>query len=75
MSILEPGSQPARGIDSLGAELESMRQIARALDSLHDPEARQRVLQWASERYRVVVTQPEEFAAEFRRFALEWQGA
>ena len=113
--------------DSVSAELESMRQIARALDLLRDADARQRVLQWAHDRYGVVVaaapaevmrvadapvvsegnavveelqdlfeprqtdpsaqprasaTRPrgvdsmiKDFAADFRRFALEWQSA
>ena len=108
--------------DSLSAELDSMRQIARILDSLRDEDARQRVLQWARDRYRAALV-PEtagamrvgadtalqvdeldglfdvapaadpaqeraaakpradvesmikDFAADFRRFAVEWQGA
>ncbi len=113
--------------DSITAELETMRLIARALDGLHDPETRLRVLQWANDRYRIAApaaplwaapamaaagdptlavetlqdlfepgvasAQPsaqtapmapprasmesviKDFAADFRRFALEWQGA
>src|SRR5579871_2290559 len=38
-------------MDSVTAELESMRQIAAALDRLQDVETRQRVLQWAVDRY------------------------
>jgi hypothetical protein len=112
--------------DSVGAELESMRQIARALEALDDDDTRRRVLRWALDRYRSVapmastsqapVLPPtraanasadptlsvdtladlfpsdasgsttgaaatrdvesliKEFAADFRRFALEWQG-
>ena len=113
--------------DSVSAELDSMRQIAHAIEQLRDAEARQRVLQWARDRYGVAVTAPapdmmhvaqprvaepvmmaedlddlfeprpaaappsppappsvrprgvesmiKDFAADFRRFALEWQGA
>ena len=85
--------------DSVGEELDSMRRIAKALDGLHDDATRQRVLQWANERYHgrgtTIVPQPgtaaanavappprtgvesmiKDFAADFRRFALEWQGA
>jgi hypothetical protein len=113
--------------DSVSDELESMRRIAKALDALPDDDARQRVLQWAADRYHgtgtlivpqpaavmrtatddpnlaveeledlfepaakpgtaatsVVASQPragvesmiKDFAADFRRFALEWQGA
>ena len=115
-------------LDSVSDELESMRRIARALDALHDDAARQRVLQWANDRYlgtgATIAAQPsgvmqaatadsglgagelddlfepavtatasaapapqppptqggvewkiKDFAADFRRFALEWQGA
>jgi len=113
--------------DSVSDELESMRRIAKALDGLHDEATRQRVLQWATDRYRgtgvTLAPQPagvmrvaaadqgleveelndlfepatkpaamatsavtpdphagvetmiKDFAADFRRFALEWQGA
>ena len=113
--------------DSVSDELESMRRIAKALDALHDDTTRQRVLQWANDRYHgtgatAVAPQPaavmqvatddpnlaveelddlfdpavkvgvkaaprtpqqhasvesmiKDFAADFRRFALEWQGA
>jgi len=109
-------------MDSLTVELESMRQIAAALDRLQDDDARQRVLQWAQNRYaaemsaafapaqvakpaavsdpnvgveqladlfepaaaaqpsrvqgvRGVETLIRDFAADFRRFALEWHSA
>jgi|SRR5581483_11648887 len=115
-----------RDHDSVTSELETMRQIARALDALHDDETRQRVMQWVNDRYRAAAPtltpqpvavmreaaadaglavetlddlfEPEapvaasesraaaparagveslikDFAADFRRFALEWQGA
>jgi len=109
--------------DSVGAELDSMRQIAQAIEQLRDPEVRQRVLRWAHERYGVAAAAPlpgvthvartpvaepmmaieelqdlfeprpaepaataaaparprgvesmvKDFAADFRRLALEWQ--
>lgn len=52
--------------DTLATELEAMRPIARALDMLAHPDARQRVMRWAMRL---------EFAADFQRFAVEWQGA
>jgi hypothetical protein len=109
-------------MDSLTVELESMRQIAAALDRLQDDDVRRRVLQWAQSRYaaemsatvapaqaakpapvsdpnlgveqladlfepaaavqasrvpgvRGVETLIRDFAADFRRFALEWHSA
>ena len=113
----------ARERDSVGAELDSMRQIAQAIEQLRDPDVRQRVLRWANERYGVTAAAPlpgvmhvarpavaepmmaieelqdlfeprpaeagasaaaparprgvesmvKDFAADFRRLALEWQ--
>ncbi len=37
--------------DELGAELEAMATIGRALDSIQDPALRQRILNWAVERW------------------------
>jgi len=37
--------------DLLAEELEAMAAVGRALDSLSDGPARQRVLRWAAERY------------------------
>ena len=125
MGTRDSDSELTSDHDSVTAELDSMRQIARALDALHDEETRRRVLQWAHDRYRpAVATAPpgngamsvsssdpalavgtlaelfeaapaaaapaarveaeppcgvesmiKDFAADFRRFALEWQGA
>ncbi len=108
--------------DSVAAELEAMRQIAKVLDTLRDADARQRVMRWAQDRYCVNVAPPpsavtnvgadpalaleelgdlfgeprsaagapetdgakprvgvesmiKDFAADFRRFALDWQGS
>jgi hypothetical protein len=123
--------------DTVAIELEAMRQIARALDTLTCTESRERVIRWACDRFQtaavakaatapVAATQTaadamlgvedlaeffpaspidrealevpgadpvvaaavpapaprlgvesmlKEFAADFRRFALEWQGA
>ena len=119
MDEREPGERQTH--DTVALELESMRQIAHVLDSLHDADARRRVVQWAHDRYCAhVALQPstviggsadpalgveelgdlfdaatssdreaetaakprtgvesmiKDFAADFRRFALEWQGA
>jgi predicted RNase H-like nuclease (RuvC/YqgF family) len=79
--------------DSLSADLDAMRKIANALDSLRSDSARQRVLQWAQARYHATVVPPapvpdvtekppagvrsmiKGFAADLRRFALEWSRA
>ena len=37
--------------DELGVELEAMATIGRALDSIEDPALRQRILNWAVERW------------------------
>jgi hypothetical protein len=38
-------------IDAITIEIEAMQTIARALAGIRDPETRQRVLQWANERF------------------------
>ena len=38
-------------LDAIAVELEAMQAIARALAGIRDPQIRQRVLQWANERF------------------------
>ena len=38
-------------LDAVAVELEAMQAIARALGGIRDPQIRQRVLQWANERF------------------------
>lgn len=50
MSLL---SIPIIRHNSLSDELEAMAAVGRALDSLGDPAAQQRVLRWAADRLKV----------------------
>jgi hypothetical protein len=40
-------------LDYLGVELVAIQAVGTALESLEDPEARLRVLRWATERYQL----------------------
>jgi hypothetical protein len=44
-------SNTDRVLDTIAIELEAMQAIATALAAVRDPQARQRVLQWANERF------------------------
>jgi hypothetical protein len=47
-------------LDAVAVELEAMQAIARALAGIRDPQIRQRVLQWANERFNIGPTpQPQ----------------
>ena len=42
--------------DDVAAEVDAMRQVARALASLPDAQSRARVLRWAMDRYQIEAT-------------------
>jgi hypothetical protein len=46
-----PGNTADPTLDAIAVELEAMQAIARALGGIRDPQIRQRVLQWANERF------------------------
>jgi len=46
-----PGNTADSTLDAIAVELEAMQAIARALAGIRDPQIRQRVLQWANERF------------------------
>jgi len=46
-----PGNTPDPTLDAIAVELDAMQAIARALAGIRDPQIRQRVLQWANERF------------------------
>lgn len=48
-----PGNTPDPTLDAIAVELEAMQAIARALAGIRDPQIRQRVLQWANERFNL----------------------
>ena len=47
------GNTPDPTLDAIAEELEAMQAIARALAGIRDPQIRQRVLQWANERFNL----------------------
>lgn len=47
------GNPPDPALDAIAVELDAMQAIARALGGIRDPQIRQRVLQWANERFNV----------------------
>jgi hypothetical protein len=60
-------SIPITRRNSLSDELEAMAVIGRALDSLGDPAAQQRVLHWAADRLRVETPSTVEVATPGRK--------
>jgi hypothetical protein len=50
-------------LDYLGVELVAIQAVGTALESLEDPEARLRVLRWATERYQLESTIPSAVVA------------
>jgi hypothetical protein len=49
----DPGDDGSQNADDLGVELEAMSTIGRALEAIDDVALRQRILQWAVERWGV----------------------
>jgi hypothetical protein len=47
------GNIPDPTLDAITVELEAMQAIARALAGIRDPQVRQRVLQWAIDRFNI----------------------
>jgi hypothetical protein len=48
-----PGNTADPALDAIAVELDAMQAIARALAAVRDPHIRQRVLQWANERFNI----------------------
>src|SRR3954471_24099426 len=48
-----PGNTADPALDAIAVELDAMQAIARALAAVRDPHVRQRVLQWANERFNI----------------------
>jgi hypothetical protein len=49
----DPGDDGSQNADDLGVELEAMSTIGRTLEAIDDVALRQRILQWAVERWGV----------------------
>jgi hypothetical protein len=49
----DPGDEGPQSADDLGVELEAMSTIGRTLEAIDDVALRQRILQWAVERWGV----------------------
>ena len=56
----EVDSSPVPDVDALRVELVAICAVGKALASLEDPEARMRVLRWASGRFRAHSTTPSQ---------------